>query len=168
MTSVFLFCISERKLMPLVRNGKLGRFKLHEAHALEPKLNSLIFCQQLCWVFLICPPDLLSTHHSILYPRRLISTNCINQALLTSGFRLVSRPQQEVRKPPESSQDNSPSMLGSNLTLVALTILVHNSQTFRLLQVPVDQNGNGFLPLFSPRAFSLSFRFPVTFPTNCK
>ena len=43
MTSVFIFCISERKVMPLVRNGKLGRVKLHEAHALEPKLNSLIF-----------------------------------------------------------------------------------------------------------------------------
>lgn len=32
--------------------------------------------------------DLLSTHHSTLYPRRLVSKNCIKQALLTSGFRL--------------------------------------------------------------------------------
>ena len=42
LTSAFLFCIFERKVLPLVRNEQLERVKLHEAHALEPKLCDIL------------------------------------------------------------------------------------------------------------------------------
>lgn len=42
MTSIALFCISRRKVVPLFRNGELGEFQLHDALAHPSKLCDIL------------------------------------------------------------------------------------------------------------------------------
>ena len=90
MTSVFLFCISERKVLLLLEMKSKEESSSTKPMLLSP--NYVIFFHFLLVAMLgILYLPSRSIYHSVLYPRRLTSINCIKQALVMSDFRLGLR-----------------------------------------------------------------------------
>ena len=62
-----------------------------------------------CWLFLMCPPDAISTFLHLAWPGTLVSVACISEAPFSSAFRCTQYFWQQTRGPKENEVQVTPS-----------------------------------------------------------